>query len=325
MNLIECVPNFSEGRNRSVIESIRSAMWGPALLFLDVDPGPDPNRTVITFAGSAETVLESAYRGALAAFEHIDMSRHRGVHPRLGALDVCPFVPLEEGGMEVCIGLARELGKRIGELGVPVYLYGEAAVDPIRRSLSAIRSGGYEALKEKLRSPDWIPDFGTAGFNPRSGAVAVGARNVLIAFNVNLDEDRPDVADRIARSIRESSNGKDGIESVQAIGWRLASSGIAQISTNILDYRKAPLLKVFDACSRLAHKAGVRVTGSEIIGLCPLDAILAAGRKSNQRRGIEETDQTRLIAAAVSALGLDDLAPFHPEQKILEYRLKGSV
>jgi glutamate formiminotransferase / formiminotetrahydrofolate cyclodeaminase len=325
MKLIECVPNFSEGRDRSIIEAVRSAVWGPALLFLDVDPGPDPNRTVMSFAGPAEAVLEAAFRGAKVAMDRIDMNRHRGVHPRLGAMDVCPFVPLGESGMDVCVGLALELGRRIGDLGVPVYLYGEAASNPKRRSLSAIRSGGYEGLEDKLKSPDWFPDFGPSVFNSRSGAAVVGARLPLVAFNVNLDEDRRDIADRIAWSIRESGEGKEKLESVQAIGWRLASSCIAQISTNILDFRKTPLHVVYDACSRLAHEAGLRVTGSQIVGLCPLEAILEAGRESRRRKGVEETDRSKLIAEAVSALGLDDLAPFLPEQKILENRLIGSA
>jgi glutamate formiminotransferase/formiminotetrahydrofolate cyclodeaminase len=325
MKLVECIPNFSEGRDRAVIEAVRSALWGPAIAFLDVEPGPDSNRTVMTFAGPAEAVLESAFRGAKAAFERIDMSRHRGVHPRLGAMDVCPFVPLGENGMEVCVGLARELGKRIGELDVPVYLYGEAATRPERRSLSVIRAGGYEGLAEKIKSPDWIPDFGPAVFNPKSGAAAVGARRMLIAFNVNLDEDRPDVAERIARSIRESGGGPERLESVQAIGWRLASSGIAQISTNILDFNKTSLLGVYTACSRLAKEAGVRVTGSEIVGLCPRQALLDAGRETAGQKGIETNDKVRLVSLAVAALGLDDLSPFEPARKILENRLQGGV
>jgi glutamate formiminotransferase/formiminotetrahydrofolate cyclodeaminase len=342
MKIIECVPNFSEGRDREKIQAIvREIESTPGVKLLDVDPGEATNRTVVTFIGSPEGVLEAAFRGIKKAAELIDMRQHRGAHPRIGATDVCPFVPVSEVTMEDCIRLANELGKRVAEeLGIPVYLYEEAAKKPERRNLANIRAGEYEGLEEKLKNPDWQPDYGEPVFNPKSGATVIGAREFLIAYNINLNTRDRKIAQEIASYLRESGrpkkdkNGnlvldKNGqpvkvpgkFKAVKAVGWYIDEYGIAQISINFTNYKITPPHLVFDEACRLAEKMGVRVTGSELVGLIPKEALLLAGRyyleKQGKSPGLPEKE---LIRIAIRSLGLNDIVPFDPAKKIIEYQ-----
>ena len=344
MKLVECVPNFSEGRDKKVIDAIADAVRSvPGVQLLDVDPGAATHRTVYTFAGGPEEVLEAAFQSIRKGIELIDMRRHTGEHARQGACDVCPFVPVSGVTMAECVELARRLGDRIGrELQLPVYLYAEAAATPARRRLPDIRAGEYEALPEKLAKSEWKPDFGPARFDPKAGAVVVGARGFLVAYNVNLNTTSVRLAKDIAFAIRETGRlkrdakggkvlGKDGVpervpglfKSVQATGWLIPEYGRAQVTINILDLEASPLHAVFDACCDLASKAGCRVTGSEIVGLVPQAVLLDAGRhflrKQGASTGVGEAD---LIANAVQSLGLCDVSPFDPAKKIIEERFR---
>ncbi len=346
MKLIECVPNFSEGRDRAVIDAITGEIGQvEGAVLLDVDPGAATNRTVVTFAGPPEAVLEAAFRAIRKAAERIDMSRHRGEHPRMGATDVCPFVPMQGATMADCVELAVALGRRIGdELGIPVYLYGEAARRPERRRLPDIRQGEYEALPDKLTDPAFAPDFGPARFNAKSGATVIGAREFLIAWNVNLNTRDRRVANRIAAELRETgkpqkdatgktARGPDGqalrqpgrLRELQGGGWYIAEYGRAQISFNLMNYRITGLHTVFDAACEEAARLGARVTGSELVGLVPLDALLAAGdhylNRLGRTMGVPETER---IHTAVLSLGLGELSRFDPAQKIIEYAYRGA-
>lgn len=346
MKLIECVPNFSEGRDRSILDAIAAEVAGtPGAVLLDVDPGAATHRTVFTFAGPPEAVLEGAFRAIRRASELIDMTRHHGEHPRMGATDVCPFVPMQGATMQDCVDLARRLGRRVGEeLGIPVFLYGEAATRPDRRRLPDIRKGEYEALAEKLARPDFQPDFGPARFNPRSGATAIGARPFLIAWNVNLNTRDRALANRIAAELRETGKlardeaghpARDAAGQPRRIpgrflelqggGWYIEEYGRAQLTFNLMDYRVTGIHEVFDACREEASRLGLRVTGSQLVGLIPLDAILAAGDHylalQGKTTGIPESERVR---AAVLSLGLGDLAPFDPAERVLEYRYRGA-
>ncbi len=345
MKLIECVPNFSEGRDRAVIDAITGEIGrveGAALL--DVDPGAATNRTVVTLAGPPEAVLEAAFRGIRRATELIDMSRHRGEHPRMGATDVCPFVPMQGATMRDCVELAEQLAQRVGdELGIPVYLYGEAARRPDRRRLPDIRQGEYEALPAKLHDPAFVPDFGPARFHARAGATAIGAREFLIAWNVNLNTRDRKIANLIAGELRETGRprkdaagktvrGPDGealrdpgrLRELQGGGWYIAEYGRAQMSFNLMNYKVTGLHTVFDGACEEAEKIGARVTGSEVVGLVPLDALLAAGdhylARLGRTTGVPEAER---IHAAVLSLGLSELARFDPAQKVIEYRYRG--
>ncbi len=340
MKIVECVPNFSEGRDCTVIESIASAIRGVSgVSLLDVDPGKATNRTVYTFAGSPDDVLEAAYQAIKTGSELIDMRRHKGEHARQGACDVCPFVPIAGVSMAECVELAKKLGERVGlKLGIPVYLYAEAATNPSRRRLPDIRAGEYEALREKLTRPEWKPDFGPAEFNAKSGATVIGARPFLIAYNVNLNSRSVRLAKEIAFSIRESGRikrdssgnkivGPDGVAErvpglftdVQARGWIIPEYGRAQVTINILNIEKAPLHEVFDACCRLADKMGCRVTGSEIVGMVPRRVLIDAGlhflKKQGSSAGVSEDE---IIRTAVQSLGLCDVTHFDPMKKIIE-------
>ena len=336
MRLVECVPNFSEGRDKAVIEAIADAVRGvPGVALLDVDPGAATNRTVYTFAGPPEDVLEAAFQAIRRGTGLIDMRRHKGEHARQGACDVCPFVPISGVSMAECVALAKKLGARVGtELGIPVYLYAEAASRPERRRLPDIRAGEYEALEEKLEKPEWKPDFGPARFNPQAGATAVGARGFLIAYNVNLNTQNVKLAKEIAFAIRETGRAKkrpDGtseripgmFKGVQATGWIIPEYGRAQVTINILDLEAAPLHKVFDACCDLASKLGCRVTGSEIVGMVPRGVLLDAGRHALSRQGGScVVSEAELVRAAALTLGLSDVAPFDPAQKVIEERFR---
>jgi len=341
--IIECVPNFSEGRDMGIIKQITDVIESvEGVKLLDVDPGKDTNRTVVTFVGSPEAVSEAAFRSVKKASEVIDMSKHHGAHPRMGATDVCPFIPVAGITMEETVVIAHKVGKRIGnELGIPVYCYENAASKPERINLATCRSGEYEGLRKKLSDPAWKPDFGTAEFNERSGATAVGARDFLVAFNVNLNTTSTRRANAIAYDVREKgrparegdpvtgklkkdSNGEKvmipgSLKSVKAIGWYIAEYGIAQISMNLTNIAVTPVHIAFDEVCRKADARGVRVTGSELVGLIPLRSLLDAGRyflaKQERSSGVSDDE---LIRIAIRSMGLNDIHPFKPEEKIIE-------
>ena len=339
--LVECVPNFSEGRDRAKIDEITAEIGATeGATLLDVDPGKDTNRTVVTFVGSPEAVVEAAFRAIKKASEVIDMSQHKGAHARMGATDVCPFVPVSGVTMDDCVELAKKLGKRVGEeLGIPVYLYEYAASKPEWKNLANVRAGEYEGLADRFAKPEWKPDFGPAGFNSRAGATAVGAREFLIAYNVNLNTRDTALAKEIAFTIREKGRLKRDenrkvvrdengtalrvpgkFKECKAVGWYMEDFGRAQISINMTNYKISPPHAIFDECCRLAGEIGVRVTGSELVGLIPLEALLRAGRhylkKQGRSTGVPEEE---LIHIAVLSLGLSDLYPFENDKKIIEY------
>ena len=348
--LIECVPNISEGRDRAKIDAIANVVTTvEGVRLLDVDPGKATNRTVITFVGEPEPVLEAAYRLIAKAQELIDMRGHSGEHPRFGATDVCPLVPVSGVSMEECAAYARQLGERVGrDLGIPVYLYEAAATEEKRRNLANNRSGEYEGLKKKLSDPAWKPDFGPAEFTDgvaRSGAIAIGARNFLVAYNVNLNTTSTRRANAIAFDIREGgrvkregdpltgkvvtdANGEPvkipgRLKAVKGIGWYIEEYGIAQLSLNLTDITVTPVHVAFDEACKAAAERGIRVTGSELVGLVPKQALLDAAdfylRRQERSLGIPEREKIKI---AVKSLGLDDLAPFDPDKKVIEYQLE---
>ena len=348
--LIECVPNISEGRDRAKIDAIANVVTTvEGVRLLDVDPGKATNRTVITFVGEPEPVLEAAYRLIAKAQELIDMRGHSGEHPRFGATDVCPLVPVSGVSMEECAEYARQLGERVGQdLGIPVYLYEAAASEEKRRNLANNRSGEYEGLKKKLSDPAWKPDFGPAEFTDgvaRSGAIAIGARNFLVAYNVNLNTTSTRRANAIAFDIREGgrvkregdpltgkvvtdANGEPvkipgRLKAVKGIGWYIEEYGIAQLSLNLTDITVTPVHVAFDEACKAAAERGIRVTGSELVGLVPKQALLDAAdfylRRQERSLGIPEREKIKI---AVKSLGLDDLAPFDPDKKVIEYQLE---
>jgi len=331
--IIECVPNFSEGRDMGIIKQITDTIVSlDGVKLLDVDPGRDTNRTVVTFVGEPEKVAEAAFRAVRKASELIDMSKHHGEHPRMGATDVCPFVPVSGITMEETAEYARRLAKRIGdELGIPVYCYENAAFEEKRRNLANCRAGEYEGLSKKLADPEWKPDFGPAVLNKRSGATAVGARDFLVAFNVNLNTTSIRRANAIAFDVREKGrniknekgeiiNVPGTLKSVKAIGWYIEEYGIAQISMNLTNISVTPVHIAFDEVCRKADSRGIRVTGSELVGLIPLKSILEAGRYflARQQRSSGVSDE-ELIKIAVKSMGLNDIHKFNPEEKIIEY------
>lgn len=335
--LLECVPNFSEGRNMKVISGITEAICSvEGVKLLNVDPGRDTNRTVVTFVGDPEAVVEAAFRAVKKASELIDMRKHKGAHPRMGATDVCPFIPVSGITMAETVGYARQFAERTGkELNIPVYCYEYAAFEEKRKNLANCRAGEYEGLKKKLTDPEWKPDYGPALFNEKAGATAVGARDFLVAFNVNLNTTSTRRANAIAFDVREKGrtitnekgekvNVPGSLKNVKAIGWYLKEYGIAQISMNLTNISETPVHLVFDEVCRKAEARGIRVTGSELVGLIPLKAILEAGRyfldKQQRSSGVPDRE---LIKIAVKSMGLDDLRPFEPEKKIIEYAMDG--
>lgn len=335
--IVECVPNFSEGRDMAVIEQITAEIKAvPEVQLLDVDPGKDTNRTVVTLAGSPAGVLEAAFRAIKKAAELIDMSKHKGAHPRMGATDVCPFVPVAGVTMEECVEIAKALGRRVAdELGIPVYLYEEAAACEARRSLAYIREGEYEALAEKLKKEEYRPDFGEPVFNPKAGATVIGAREFLIAYNVNLNTRNVKLAKEIANRMREKGrvvkNSATGeketipgtLKAVRAVGWYIDEYNMAQISVNLLNYKITPLYRVFEEAEKFAAEFGLRVTGSELVGLIPLEAMLETGRHFLRKQGSSTgVSEAELVRVAVQSLGLDELSAFEPEHKIIEYRFR---
>ena len=348
--LIECVPNFSEGVDMDVIRQITKEVESVAdVKLLDVDPGKATNRTVVTFVGVPDQVIEAAFLAVKMASELIDMNKHRGEHPRFGACDVCPLVPVSGITMEETVTYAHQLAERIGsELGIPVYCYENAALSEKRRNLASVRSGEYEGLKDKLANPEWKPDFGPAEFIPRTGAIAVGARDFLVAYNINLNTTSTRRANAIAFDVRErgrtkregdpltgklvtDSEGKPvmipgSLKEVKAIGWFIEEYGVAQISMNLTNIAVTPVHVAFDEVCKKADARGIRVTGSELVGLVPLNAMLDAGRyflkKQNRSTGVSDSE---LIKIAVKSMGLDELGPFHPHEKIIEYQLKNKA
>ncbi|MDP6529206.1 MAG: glutamate formimidoyltransferase [Gemmatimonadota bacterium] len=342
--IVECVPNISEGRDRTVIDAVTAVVQNiPGVALLDVDPGEETNRTVITLVGNPDATVDAAFRLIAEAQRRIDMSAHSGAHPRMGATDVCPFVPVSGVTMDECAELARKLGTRVGEeLGIPVYLYEHAASRPERQNLAAVRAGEYEGLAAREGKSEWDPDFGPAKFNPRSGATAIGARNFLIAYNINLDTRSRKLAHDIALDIRErgrrkrDSSGKairdhDGkfvmvpgrLKECKAVGWLIPEYGAAQISMNLTNAEVTPVHIAFDAVVEEATRRGLRVTGSEIVGLVPLRALRDAGLHYLRRQGLSPAvSEADLVQQAVKSLGLDDLTPFDPASKIIEYRLQ---
>jgi glutamate formiminotransferase/formiminotetrahydrofolate cyclodeaminase len=332
MRIVECVPNISEGRSKEIYDAIAQAAAAvPGVRLLDVDPGRETNRTVITFVGDPEAVLEGAFQLIRASHELIDMREHRGAHARMGATDVVPFVPVSGVTMDECVELAHRLGRRVGaELGVPVYLYEYAATRPDRQSLAAIRKGEYEALPKKLQDPDFVPDYGPAEFVPKFGATAIGARKFLVAYNVNLNATDKRWANRVAFDVREKGRTVTDAEgrsveqpgmlkAVRGVGWYIPEYGCAQVSLNLVDLDMTPLHVAFDACEESARARGIRVTGSELVGLAPKQSILEAGRhylrRMERSAGIPVAD---LVHVAIRSLGLDDVAPFEPTEKIIE-------
>jgi len=336
--IVECVPNFSEGRSRQVIDAIAGSVRAvPGVRLLSAEPDRDYNRTVVTFVGPPAGVLEAAFHATRTASELIDMTRHTGEHPRLGATDVVPFVPVADVTMDECVRLAHRFGQRVGEeLGIPVYLYEAAASRPERRNLAAIRKGEYEALRAKLNDPLWRPDYGPAVFNAKSGATVTGARMFLIAYNVNLDTDDVSIASEIALRVRESGRvQKDAagnavldargnkvvvpgtLKAVKAMGVLLEAHRIAQVSMNLVDFHRTPPHAAFEEVKRQAATLGVTVTGSEIVGLTPLEALLQAGRFYAPAAMTED----ELLAAADVHLGLSQLEKFNSQTKIIERQL----
>ncbi|MBD67332.1 MAG: glutamate formimidoyltransferase [Candidatus Marinimicrobia bacterium] len=346
--LIECVPNFSEGNDQNKINNIVNKINSvDGITILDIDSGKDTNRTVVTFVGKPDSVIDAAFEGIKEASQLIDMSSHTGTHPRIGATDVCPLIPIKGISMDECVKYSHQLAERVGtQLKIPVYLYENSAKNPDRKNLAVIRDGEYEGLKKKLNDKQWKPDFGPAEFNAFSGATVIGCREFLIAYNINLNTKDKRLATDIAFEIREqgrskriknpeSSNLLDGeivrnndrspvkvpgmFKDIKAIGWYVSEYNRAQISINFINYKVSSIHDVFDTVCKLAEERGVRVTGSELVGLIPMDAVLLAGKhyltKQNRTMGVSEKD---IIECAVQSLGLDDVSKFDPNEKIIE-------
>jgi glutamate formiminotransferase / formiminotetrahydrofolate cyclodeaminase len=348
--LIECVPNFSEGRDLQIIRQITDAIASAdGVSLLDVDPGETTNRTVVTFVGTPKATVEAAFRGIKKAAELIDMRKHKGAHPRMGATDVCPFIPIGDSDWKEAIACAKELGKRVGEeLKIPVYLYEKAAKNASRANLAVIREGEYEAFFDKIKKPEWRPDFGPNEFNAKAGATVIGAREFLIAYNVNLNTKSVRRANSVAFDVREQGRVKtlDGtplgkvmvdekgdpirnpgmLKYVKAIGWYVEEYGIAQVSMNLTNIRETPLHAAFDACDESASKRGLRVTGSEIVGMVPKKCLVDAGRHFLQKQNWSEgAAEEELIDLAIRTMGLSELKPFDPKEKVIELKIEAAA
>jgi glutamate formiminotransferase / formiminotetrahydrofolate cyclodeaminase len=347
--LIECVPNFSEGRDQNVIRQITDAVESvDGVSLLDVDPGASTNRTVVTFVGSPDAAVEAAFRAIKKAAELIDMRKHKGAHPRMGATDVCPFIPVSNVSWEEAIACANRLAKRVGdELKMPVYLYEKAAKNESRSNLSVIRAGEYEGFFEKIRQPEWKPDFGPGVFSEKSGATVIGVRDFLVAYNVNLNTRSVRRATSVAFDVREQGRVKteDGTPSgkpvldgngepvripgmlkhVKAIGWFVKEYGIAQVSINLTNIEETPLHAAFDACCESAAKRGLRVTGSEIVGMVPKKCLVDAGRYFlRKQKWSEGVSDEELIDIAIRSMGLSELKPFDPKEKVIEFKIESA-
>ena len=339
--LIECIPNFSEGCDTEIIRQISDAIKSVAgVKVLHVDSGVSANRTVITFIGIPEAVVEAAFQAISRASELIDMRAQTSTHPRMGATDVCPFVPYRGISLAETVQYSRILGKRVGEeLGIPVYLYEASASTPSRKNLASIRSGEYEGFRQKIYRPEWKPDFGPQEFCPRTGQTVIGARDFLIAYNLNLNTTSVDIASEIARDIRESGRVKriygrkvldpcgsivresGACKGLKAIGWYMEEYGIAQVSTNVTDLEKTPLHLAFEAAVSAATEHGVMVTGSELVGMIPRKALLQAGLHFEKKLGKSNLTEEEQLKLAIRQLGLNDCKAFDPQQKIIENQL----
>ncbi|PYK12483.1 MAG: glutamate formimidoyltransferase [Verrucomicrobia bacterium] len=347
--LIECVPNFSEGRDQNVIRQITDAIESvDGVSLLDVDPGASTNRTVVTFVGSPDAAVEAAFRAIKKASELIDMRKHKGAHPRMGATDVCPFIPVSNVSWDEVIACANRLGQRVGdELKIPIYLYEKAAKNQSRSNLSVIRGGEYEGFFEKIRQPEWKPDFGPEIFSEKSGATVIGVRDFLVAYNVNLNTKSVRRANSVAFDVREQGRVKteDGTPSgkpvldanrepiripgmlkhVKAIGWFVKEYGIAQVSMNLTDIEETPLHAAFDACCESAARRGLRVTGSEIVGMVPKKSLVDAGRYFlRKQKWSEGVSDEELIDIAIRSMCLSELKPFDPKEKVIEFKIESA-
>jgi len=340
--IVECVPNFSEGKDKTIINAISAAVETvPGVKLLNVDPGEDFNRTVFTFVGEPENIVEAAFQAAKVGIALIDMTKHKGEHARMGALDVCPFIPIKGVTDKDCIELSKKFGEKMAkELGVPVFLYAKSAAKPDRVKLPAIRKGEYEALEEKFKDPSFKPDFGKAEFVPKSGATATGCRDILLAYNINLDTNDKSIASKIAGKIRTSGvvkKDKDGnkiigpdgkaeripgrFKGVQA-GGMMYDENIAQVSMNLLNYKEVNLHDAFEAVQEEAEKLGANATGSEIVGLVPIESLILAGKFYAKKEGPKITNEDDLVHLGIEKLGLSELYPFKPEEKIIEYMIQ---
>ena len=341
--IIECVPNFSEGVDLNIIKQITDQVETvEGVRLLNVDPGKATNRTVVTFVGNPEAVIEAAFLAIKKAGELIDMSKHKGEHPRMGATDVCPLIPIANISMEETAKYAQRLAERVGkELQIPTYLYEAAQPDKSRNNLSVIRAGEYEGFFKKIKQPEWKPDFGPAEFDAKRGGTVIGARDFLVAYNINLNTTSTRRANAIAFDVREagrnvvdSSAGSEGVKvnkpgtlkSVKAIGWYIEEYGVAQISMNLTNIITVPVHIAFDEVCKKAAARGIRVTGSELVGLVPLKSLTDAGKyflqKQQRSTGVSEKE---LIKIAVKSMGLDELGPFKPEERVIEYLLKNNA
>jgi len=334
MQLIECVPNFSEGNDLNIIKQVTNEIESvEGVRLLNVDPGKATNRTVVTMVGQPAAVIEAAYRAIKKAGELIDMSKHKGEHPRMGATDVCPLIPIANISMEETAKFAQQLAKRVGEeLNIPVYLYEAAQPNKERNNLSVIRAGEYEGFFKKIKQPEWKPDFGPAEFDAKRGGTVIGARDFLVAYNINLNTTSTRRANAIAFDVREAGrnievagkkvNQPGTLKSVKAIGWYIEEYGVAQISMNLTNINITPVHVAFDEVCNKATARGIRVTGSELVGLIPLKAMTDAGKyflqKQKRSTGVSEKE---LIKIAIKSMGLDELGPFKPEERIIEYML----
>ncbi len=321
--IVECVPNFSEGRDQAVIDAIAQVIRETdGCRLLDVDPGASTNRTVYTFVGGPEAVVQGALNAAAVANQRIDMSRHTGEHPRFGAMDVCPFVPVANISMQECVAIAEKFGRLLGKnLGVPVFLYEHAAKKDYRRKLPDVRQGEYEGLADRLKDPQWRPDYGPVDFVPTWGATATGARNFLIAYNVNIIG-TPNQAHRIALNLREAGRGTQEpgrLKMVKGMGWFVDEYNLAQVTVNLNDYRITPIHTLFEAVKEEAHKLKVGVAGSEIVGVVPLESILMAAEYYIEKEGLLIIEDDQKIRLAIERLGLNAITPFDPQERIIEY------
>lgn len=334
--ILECVSNFSEGRNSDVIQKIANSIRSiQGVTLLHIDTSPSANRTVITYAGEPEQVVEAAYQAISTASAHIDMRQQDGVHPRIGATDVCPLIPIQGISMDEVVALSYKLGARVGnELNIPIYLYERSASAIHRKPLPAIRKGQYEGMAEKMMLGSWEPDYGPKVFNPQTGATVIGARDILVAFNVSLYTKNVADARYIAKYMRESGfiQTKDNgtkervaglLPKVRAIGWYMDDFDCAQVSMNLLDYRVSSPLKVWETCKALAKDIGVEVLGSELIGLMPEECLLQAGSYAFMKEGKEvPKDKQLIVHRAIDYLALNKVKPFDPQEKVLEYSLQ---
>lgn len=346
MKLIECVPNFSEGRNQDVIDQITAEISSVSnVKLLDVDPGKDTNRTVVTFAGNPDNVIEAAFLAISKASELIDMSKHEGAHPRMGATDVCPLIPIKGVSVEECIEYSHKLAQKVAQkLKIPIFMYEKSALSESRQNLAKIRQGEYEGMSDKLKLKEWKPDYGPNKLNIKSGVTGIGVREFLIAYNINLNTSDKKIASDIALDIREAGRAKrdkggkiirdkngimmkipGSLKFVKAVGWFLEEYNIAQVSMNLINYKKTSIHKVFEEVRKQAQKRGLRVTGSELVGLIPLDSLLDAGKYYlNEQNKSSGVSNNQLIHIAVKSMGLDEMYPFNNNEKIIDYMIDDS-